>query len=53
VVEGDFWTRDIARHDRRRLAYAVWTVLAQRLLPAANAREDAVGPGAPALGHRT
>jgi hypothetical protein len=33
VVCGDFWTaREIARHDRRRLAYAVWSVLARRLL---------------------
>jgi uncharacterized cofD-like protein len=33
VVCGDLWTaRAIARHDRRRLAYAVWSVLAQRLL---------------------
>ncbi|HVC20129.1 MAG TPA: gluconeogenesis factor YvcK family protein [Vicinamibacterales bacterium] len=32
VVEGDFWLHDIARHDRRRLAYAVWSVLSQRLL---------------------
>jgi uncharacterized cofD-like protein len=32
VVEGEFWRKDIARHDRRRLAYAVWTVLAKRLL---------------------
>ncbi|MBP1606140.1 MAG: 2-phospho-L-lactate transferase [Acidobacteria bacterium] len=32
VVMGDFWTTDIARHDRRRLAYAIWAVLAQRLL---------------------
>jgi uncharacterized cofD-like protein len=32
LVEGAFWTRDIARHHRRRLAYAVWTALAQRLL---------------------
>ncbi len=32
MVEGDFWVRDMARHDRRRLAYAVWAVLAQRLL---------------------
>jgi hypothetical protein len=31
-LSGDFWQRDIARHDRRRLAYAVWTALAQRLL---------------------
>jgi uncharacterized cofD-like protein len=32
VVTGDFWCRDIARHDRRRLAQAVWAVLAHRLL---------------------
>jgi uncharacterized cofD-like protein len=32
VVSGDFWTGEIARHDRRRLATAVWAVLARRLL---------------------
>lgn len=32
IVEGEFWTREIARHDRRRLAIAVWSVLARRLL---------------------
>jgi uncharacterized cofD-like protein len=32
VVEGEFWTSDIARHDRRRLAYAVWAMLSRRLL---------------------
>ena len=32
LVTGDFWCRDIARHDRRRLAQAVWAVLARRLL---------------------
>ena len=32
VVTGDFWCGDIARHDRRRLAHAVWAVLARRLL---------------------
>ena len=32
VVSGDFWRIDIARHDRRRLAAAVWAVLARRLL---------------------
>jgi uncharacterized cofD-like protein len=31
-VGGEFWTSDIARHDRLRLAYAVWTVLSRRLL---------------------
>src|SRR5688572_20358128 len=32
VVGGEFWTSEIARHDRLRLAYAVWSVLARRLL---------------------
>jgi uncharacterized cofD-like protein len=32
VVEGEFWTRPIARHDRRRLRATIWTVLADRLL---------------------
>jgi uncharacterized cofD-like protein len=32
TVVGDFWRSDIARHDRRRLSYAVWSVLSQRLL---------------------
>jgi uncharacterized cofD-like protein len=32
VVEGAFWCHEIARHDRRRLAHAVWAVLARRLL---------------------
>src|SRR5437763_2664598 len=32
MVGGDFWTGDIARHDRLRLAYAVWSVLSERLL---------------------
>jgi uncharacterized cofD-like protein len=32
VVEGDFWSTDIARHDRRRLSYAVWSVLSRHLL---------------------
>jgi uncharacterized cofD-like protein len=32
LVEGEFWTRDIARHDRRRMAFAIWHVLAKRLL---------------------
>jgi uncharacterized cofD-like protein len=32
VVEGEFWLQDIARHHRRRLSYAVWSVLAKRLL---------------------
>jgi uncharacterized cofD-like protein len=32
IVRGDFWCGEIARHDRRRLAQAVWAVLARRLL---------------------
>jgi uncharacterized cofD-like protein len=32
VVRGDFWYGEIARHDRRRLAHAMWAVLARRLL---------------------
>ena len=31
-VHGAFWCTEIARHDRRRLAFAVWAVLSQRLL---------------------
>jgi uncharacterized cofD-like protein len=32
LVGGEFWRGEIARHDRLRLAYAVWTVLSRRLL---------------------
>jgi uncharacterized cofD-like protein len=32
VVTADLWTGHIARHDRRRLAHAIWAVLARRLL---------------------
>jgi uncharacterized cofD-like protein len=32
IVSGEFWCGEIARHDRRRLAHAVWAVLARRLL---------------------
>jgi uncharacterized cofD-like protein len=32
VVSGAFWRGEIARHDRRRLAHAIWAVLARRLL---------------------
>jgi uncharacterized cofD-like protein len=32
AVLGEFWCRDIARHDRRRLSFAVWSVLSERLL---------------------
>lgn len=32
VVEGEFWCSDIARHDRRRISYALWSVLSRKLL---------------------
>jgi uncharacterized cofD-like protein len=32
AVIGDFWRSEIARHDRQRLSYAVWSVLSERLL---------------------
>src|SRR5688500_14533579 len=32
TVLGRFWCTEIARHERRRLAFAVWSVLSQRLL---------------------
>jgi uncharacterized cofD-like protein len=32
LVEGPFWRSEIARHDRRRLSYAIWSVLSRRLL---------------------
>ena len=38
VVGGEFWTGEIARHDRLRLAYAVWSVLSRRLLAASRLR---------------
>lgn len=31
-VLGRFWCTEIARHDRQRLSFAVWSVLSQRLL---------------------
>ena len=34
AVLGHFWQRDIARHDRRRLSFAVWSVLTARLIAA-------------------
>jgi uncharacterized cofD-like protein len=32
LVQGEFWRSEIARHDRRRLSYAIWSVLSRRLL---------------------
>jgi uncharacterized cofD-like protein len=36
LVGGQLWTGEIARHDRQRLAYAVWAVLSRRLLAEAD-----------------
>jgi uncharacterized cofD-like protein len=32
AILGPFWCTEIARHDRRRLSFAVWSVLSERLL---------------------
>ena len=32
VILGRLWCREIARHDRRRLSFAVWSVLSERML---------------------
>ena len=32
LIGGTFWTGDIARHNKLRLSYALWTVLSKRLL---------------------
>ena len=32
IVGADLWTGEIARHDRLRLAYTLWSVLSRRLL---------------------
>jgi uncharacterized cofD-like protein len=32
AVTGDLWSTEIARHHRRRLSFAVWSVLSERLL---------------------
>jgi len=32
VVEGTFWDGEIARHARRRLSYAIWSIISRRLL---------------------
>jgi len=43
-VHGVFWCTEIARHDRRRLAFAVWSVLSQRLLQEPRVTEPASAP---------
>ena len=32
LVEAGLWTHDIARHNRRRLSHAIWSVLSRRVL---------------------
>jgi uncharacterized cofD-like protein len=44
MVLGPFWKTEIARHDRRRLSFAVWSVLSARLLR--EAPEAMVSPAA-------
>ena len=39
LVLGRFWCTEIARHDRRRLSFAVWSVLSERLLRRPFSRE--------------
>jgi uncharacterized cofD-like protein len=46
-VLGRFWCTPIARHDRRRLAFAVWSVLSARLLDEASEGQNA--PEVPAV----
>jgi uncharacterized cofD-like protein len=49
LVLGRLWCSEIARHDRRRLAFAVWAVLSQRLLQGETAAGRNVGsPALPA-----
>jgi uncharacterized cofD-like protein len=42
AVLGRFWCTEMARHDRRRLSFAVWSVLSARLL-----QDDAVAETVP------
>jgi len=41
LVLGPFWRTEMARHDRHRLSFAVWSVVSQRLLRAARVAEAA------------
>jgi len=45
LVTGPFWNTAIARHDRRRLSFAVWSVLSQRLLQQEAVEVPALGSG--------
>jgi len=50
VIEGEFWTRPIARHDRRRLHTTIWAVLADRLLMGSDQGQTGVRPGSDTRG---
>jgi hypothetical protein len=39
TVLGRFWCTEIARHHRRRLSLAVWSVLSHKLLSVERAQE--------------
>ncbi len=43
AVLGEFWRTSIARHHRRRLSFAVWSVLSDRLLTRAAGSVSAAG----------
>jgi uncharacterized cofD-like protein len=47
LVGGPLWTSEIARHDRLRLAYAVWSVLSERLLEPMGQPEAGATYGSP------
>jgi hypothetical protein len=40
LISGAFWRRDIARHDRPRLAHALWAVLANALWTVGDGDKD-------------
>jgi uncharacterized cofD-like protein len=49
AVLGRFWCSEIARHDRRRLSFAVWTVLSQRLLSVSGVSSSTFSYSPPSL----
>jgi uncharacterized cofD-like protein len=44
TVLGPFWKTEIARHDRRRLSFAVWSVISEKLLKDASEPVQRVQP---------
>ncbi|HXK32409.1 MAG TPA: gluconeogenesis factor YvcK family protein [Dehalococcoidia bacterium] len=53
AIFGRFWCTEIARHDRRRLSFAVWSVLSERLLQPRGAQETVTAAGRHAPPHGT